>query len=142
MVKRSKIPDLGLLSAVFSRYPDVQAVYLFGSAAKGVMHGESDIDLAVVPRDRTVRSKKLDMLTDLARVGFCDVDLVFLDSDDIVLLYEAVRQNRLVYQAEDFDRGAMYSRVVRRYLDFMPYLREQREAYKRRLLDDQARGRA
>lgn len=55
-------------------------------------------------------------------------------ADDIVLRYEAVRQNVLVYAAEDFDRGEMYSRVVRAYLDFLPYLKVQREAYKRRIL--------
>lgn len=130
----AKVPDLELLPEVFRRYPGIQAVYLFGSFATGDVHRESDLDLAVVPRDCSVRAKKLDILADLARRGFCNVDLVFLDTEDIVLKYEAVRQNRLVYQAEDFDRGAMYSRIVRQYLDFLPYLRVQREAYKRRIL--------
>jgi hypothetical protein len=62
------------------------------------------------------------------------VDLVFLDTDDVVLNYEAVRQNCVVYQKEDFDRGAMYSRVIRTYLDFSPHLKVQRKAYKRRIL--------
>lgn len=81
-----------------------------------------------------VRERRLEILTDLARCGFCDVDLVFLDTDDIVLKYEAVRQNRVVYQTQDFDRGAVYSKIVRQYLDFYPYLKVQRQAYKRRLL--------
>jgi hypothetical protein len=132
-----RLPDLQLLAEIFRMYPDVQAVYLFGSLAAGNVHGESDLDLAVVPRRSSIRAKKLDILADLARSGFCNVDLVFLDTDDIVLKFEAVRQNRLVYEAEDFDRGAMYSRVVRQYLDFLPYLKVQREAYKRRLLRGQ-----
>ncbi len=66
------------------------------------------------------------------------MDLVFLDTDDIVLKYEAVRHNRIVYQTEDFDRGALYAKVVRQYLDFLPYLKVQREAYKRRILDGQS----
>ena len=130
----ARLPDLQILSGLFHRYPDVQAVYLFGSFAAGNVHGESDLDLAIVPRHGSIREKRLDILTDLARCGFCNVDLIFLDTDDIVLKYEAVRQNRLVYQAQDFDRGAMYSRVVRQYLDFIPYLNVQREAYKRRIL--------
>ena len=28
----------------------------------------------------------------------------------------------------------MYSQIVRQYLDFYPYLKEQRKAYKRRIL--------
>ena len=133
-------PDLKLLSRIFETYPDVRAVYVFGSSASGHIHADSDLDLAVVPRHRRVHSRKLDMLTDLARAGFCDVDLVFLDTDDIVLKYEAVRQNQLVYQREDFDRGAYYSQIVRKYLDFLPYLEVQRKAYQRRILGGQARG--
>lgn len=134
----AKSPDLKILTEVFRRYPGVQAVYLFGSRAAGRTHGESDLDLGIVPRDRAVRERRLDILADLAHHGFCHVDLVFLDTDDIVLKYEAVRQNRLVYRAGDFDRGAMYSSVVRQYLDFLPYLDVQREAYKRRILGDQS----
>jgi len=133
----TNMPELGLLPEIFERYPDIQAVYLFGSAAEERMHSESDLDLAIVPRSGTAREKKLDILTDLARHGFCNVDLSFLDTDDVVLKYEAVRQNRVVYRAEDFDLGATYSRIVRQYLDFVPYLKVQREAYKRRILGDQ-----
>jgi len=57
-----------------------------------------------------------------------------LDEDDLVLAYEAVRPNRLIYAAPGFERGATYSRIVRKYLDFQPYLRVQREAYKRRII--------
>jgi predicted nucleotidyltransferase len=127
-------PDLQTLHRIFKRYPGVKAVYVFGSSAADRTHADSDLDLAVVPRHHQVRAKKLDMLADLARVGLSDVDLVFLDTDDIVLKYEAVRLNQLVYQADDFDRGAFYSLVVRKYLDFLPYLEVQREAYKRRIL--------
>jgi hypothetical protein len=142
--KSSKLPNFKFLSKVFQKYPDIQAVYLFGSHAEGRPHTESDLDLAIVsrrlapPSDTSVRAKRLDILADLARHNFCDVDLVFLDTDDIVLKYEAVRHNRIVYQTEDFDRGALYSKVVRQYLDFLPYLKVQREAYKRRILDGQS----
>ncbi len=128
--------DLEALRKVFEKYPDIRAVYLFGSAAEGRVGPESDLDLAIVPRSPAARAHRLDILADLARAGFCNVDLVFLDTEDIVLQYEAVRLNRVVYQTADFDRGEMYSRIVRRYLDFWPYLQAQREAYKRRILHD------
>ncbi len=126
--------DAQLLGQVFRRYPEVEAVYLFGSSVAGQTHAESDLDLAIVPRHPHAARRKLDILADLARVGFCDVHLVFLDTDDIVLKYEAVRQNQLVYEGHGFDRVSFYSRVVRMYLDFSPYLEVQREAYRRRIL--------
>jgi hypothetical protein len=139
-VSGTRLPDLELLPNIFGKYADILAVYLFGSVASGNVHHESDLDLAVFPRHASVREKRLDILADLARHGFCNVDLVFLDTEDIVLKYEAVRQNRLVYQAADFDRGSAYSLIVRQYLDFLPYLQVQREAYKRRVLLGQGRG--
>jgi hypothetical protein len=129
--------DIETLRTVFRRYPGVQAVYLFGSHAAGTARPDSDLDLAIVPRDASVREQKLDIVTDLIRQGIDRVDLVFLDTDDLVLQYEAVRYNRVVYQTPDFEPGTMYSYVIRRYLDFLPYLERQRKAYKRRLLHDQ-----
>jgi predicted nucleotidyltransferase len=134
-----RMDDVQRLAEIFQRFPDVQAVYLFGSRATARAHTGSDLDLAIVPRHARLRERRLDILAELVRHGFCNVDLVFLDTPDIVLQYEAVRENRLVYQAEDFDRGTTYSRIVRAYLDFLPYLRVQREAYKRRILSGQAR---
>jgi predicted nucleotidyltransferase len=124
---------------IFTQYPEIQAVYIFGSHATGKVQQDSDLDLAVVPRDRQARDRKLDILADLARSGFDNVDLVFLDTDDIVLCYEAIKHNRLIYQTKDFDRGTLYSKVVRQYFDFQPYLKVQREAYKRRILNGQQR---
>lgn len=127
-------PDTALLEQVFRGYADIEAVYLFGSAASARTHAASDLDLAVVPRHPRVVARRLDILVDLARVGYCEVDLVFLNNDDLVLAYEAVRLNQLVYARESFDRGAFYSLTVRKYLDFLPYLDVQRQAYRRSIL--------
>ncbi len=133
----SPVPDLRLLANIFGKYPDIQAVYLFGSAACGRANANSDVDLAIVPRPNVKQLDKLGILVDLTRFGLRDIDLVILDTDDIVLKHESVRQNHLVYQAEDFDNGAYYSRVMREYLDFLPYMEVQRQAYKTRILHGQ-----
>ncbi|MFO7555601.1 MAG: nucleotidyltransferase domain-containing protein, partial [Desulfobacterales bacterium] len=75
--------DIKALKDVFQRYPAIQAVYVFGSTGSGKMHPESDLDLAIVSHSITLKEKKLLLLTDLARRGFCDVDLIFLDTEDI-----------------------------------------------------------
>jgi hypothetical protein len=80
-------PDIKLLKEVFKNYPEIEAVYLFGSAGTGKLHRESDIDLAIYPDTPGLREQKLSILTELARFGFCDVDLVFMDKNDIVLQY-------------------------------------------------------
>lgn len=129
--------DISALVEVFQAYPEVRAAYLFGSAATGSSRGpESDIDLGLFIRG--ARYPKVDILTDLAHQGFDHVDLVRLDAAPPVVQFEAVRLNRLIYAAADFDRGGVYSRVVRRYLDLLPMLKRQRQYYKQRLIDDTA----
>jgi uncharacterized protein len=127
-------PELDLLPPLFQKYTGMLAVYLFGSAATGNVRDGSDLDIGIVPRDASLHEKKLDILADLARLGFCEVDLVFLDVNDIVLRFEIVKHNKVIYQTDDFDRGEMYSRTLRQYFDFLPYLKVQREASKRRIL--------
>ena len=129
-----EIAEIEKLGDVFRRYPGIRAVYLFGSAAVGHARSDSDIDLAIIPADTSIRDKKLDILGDLAARGYCDVDLVFIDESDLVLAYEAIRQNKMIYAVSDFDRGTTYSNIVRKYLDFEFFLRAQQEEYKRRAI--------
>lgn len=120
----------------FAGYPGVAAVWLFGSRARGGARAASDVDLAVEPADPSVRARKLDMLTDLVRAGFEDVDLVILDRDDPVLRYEAIGPNVVVYAAPHYDTAEAWSQALRRYLDTAPLRRRVREAYYERLLAD------
>ena len=125
--------DLGNLAEVFREFDGVIAVYLFGSLAAGKARPDSDLDLAVVPRDGETRACKLDILAALTRLGFDDIDLVFLDTDDLFLRFQAVKHNRLVYATPEFDHGSYFSLALRRYFDFEPYLRVQQVARARRL---------
>jgi predicted nucleotidyltransferase len=130
------VEELARLRDVFARYPGVAAVWLFGSRARGEARTASDVDLAVEPADAAIRERKLDMLTDLVRAGFEDVDLVILDRDDPVLRYEAIGPNVVVYAAPDYDPAEAWVQALRRYLDTAPLRRRIREAYYERLLPD------
>lgn len=81
-----------------------------------------------------MRQRRLDLLSALVRSGFDNVDLVFLDAADVVLRYEAVRPNLLIYAREGFEYGEYYSRTLREYWDFLPYFELQRDSMKQRIL--------
>lgn len=132
-------PDLNRLGGPFARFPAIQAVYLFGSAATGAVHAESGLNLALVLRHGAPPIPKLDLLAALTQAGFCNVDLVILNTASIVLKHEMVRHHKLVYQTPDFDHGTFFSIVIRQFLDFRPYLEVQRQAYKSRMQHDQTR---
>ncbi|MGC8604617.1 MAG: type VII toxin-antitoxin system MntA family adenylyltransferase antitoxin, partial [Desulfomonilaceae bacterium] len=101
---KKPFPELIPLDPVFQKYPEIQAVYVFGSVATGKVKVGSDLDLGIVPKTPALHARKLDILTDLARLGFCEVDLVFLDVEDIVLRFEVVKHNKVIYQTSDFER--------------------------------------
>lgn len=128
------------VAKVLQAFPEVQAAYLFGSVAQGRARKDSDIDLALVPRSPGLEDRRLDILAAFAAAGLDNVDLVILRNHDLVLRYEAIRPNVLVYARPDFVHGDYYSRTIREYLDFLPILEEQRKAYKKRLLNDKTRG--
>lgn len=126
--------EIKRLTEVFGQFPEIRAVYVFGSAATGKRRPDSDLDLAVFAGDESFQTRKLDVLTELTREGFDAIDLVFLNTADTITQYEAVRLNKLIYTTAGFDRGSYYSKIVREYLDLLPYLEVQRKAYKERLL--------
>ena len=130
--------DWVALRKVFQGYPEVQAVYLFGSHATGRLHLESDVDLALVPANPGACKRKLDILTDLARSGFCEVSLVFLDTADVVLNMKRSGTTASSIPPRISTAATFYAKVVREYLDFEPYLEVQREAYKMRILHSKA----
>jgi uncharacterized protein len=127
-------PPLDLLKEVFLQYPEIEAVYLFGSVAANTANADSDLDLAVYPGSENLVRQKLELLAHLARNKFCKVDIIYLDGKDILLNFEAIKHNRIIYAKPGFDRSVLFSDIVRKYFDFQPFLAYQRQALKRRLL--------
>jgi len=123
---------LQAIPAIFERYPGVLAVYLFGSYAEGNPRPDSDLDLAIVPADGTPRQQILDIMADLIRKVYDDIDLVILDIPDVVLRFEVIRHHRVLYQRPEFDAASYASLAARMYWDFLPYLEVQRQAMKER----------
>ncbi|MDR0939748.1 MAG: nucleotidyltransferase domain-containing protein [Mediterranea sp.] len=56
--------ELGLLGALFARYPDIEQVILYGSRAKGTNKPFSDVDITLTG-ERLVRSTLSRLLVDL-----------------------------------------------------------------------------
>lgn len=127
--------EIKRLRTVFSAYPEIEGVYLFGSSAADGETNFSDIDLAIVDSDPSIQEKKVDIYADLVKQGFEKVDIVFFNSADLVLQFEIIRHNKLIFRKEQFDHGELYSKTIRKYFDFEPYLKRQREKLKERILN-------
>ncbi len=78
---------------------------------------------------------KLEILGDLIELGYDNVDLAILNNMSILGQYEVVKHNKIIYQREDFDPHSYFSLIIRKYLDFKPYLKVQRKYLKKRILN-------
>ncbi|TSC83860.1 MAG: DNA polymerase beta domain-containing protein [Parcubacteria group bacterium Gr01-1014_17] len=109
---------------------DIIVGYLFGSAARGQMGYNSDIDVAVlfdenkVPREKQY-DKKLAISHEIAQ-GFSvrDADVINLnETTNPVLRYEAVLEGEVIFVKDSTARARLACAVLHEYEDTR-YLRE------------------
>ena len=104
---------------------DVQAVYLFGSRARGTAHSQSDIDVAILlARDppRTMEGLCLDIGSDLERWLACQVDLVVLNRAPPDLVHRILRDGRLLVDENPSGRIQFENKLRNEYFDLQPIL--------------------
>ncbi len=81
--------------------PDLAVVYLFGSAASGQMHPESDVDLAFLARADVDSVTRFELQERLAALLHRSVDLVDLRTAPTVLRLQVINEGLVL-----FERGA------------------------------------
>jgi predicted nucleotidyltransferase len=137
---RVAMPDarFSALVARFSAFPEVVAVYLFGSAARGTRGKRSDLDIAVLTRARGTPHRRSRPLVEYVQaacdaLGTDNVDVVLLARAPIVLRHEVFREGKalVVRDPEALLRFRLDS--SREYLDTIPLRRTFEEAFFRRV---------
>lgn len=112
------------LGRFFAGRMEVKFAYLFGSHAKGLAHGLSDIDIAVFVDEEAVGNKKYcygfkaEIMADLMRaLNTNKVDLVVLNEAGPFLSLQVIKHGRLVYCADGGARRDFWINTMRRYDD-------------------------
>lgn len=110
------------IGAVFVQHAEVDVGYLFGSACTGRRGPLSDIDVAVLLRDASLRPSIEGEIQDaLCRALHTDrVDLVSLSDAPSSLAYRVIREGRCIYCNDAKSRESFETDTVMRYLDFKP----------------------
>jgi len=75
-------------------YPEVRAVYIFGSQSRGVARPDSDVDLGVLYRSRQALSATLQLERELEQAVGRKIDLI--DATDHFELYVLRRAGELL----------------------------------------------
>ncbi len=104
------------LAELASTY-QLRLMVLFGSAARGKMHTESDLDLGVLPQKKLSHAKCISLWSELSRLFAREVDLTILSHPDPVLGFEIAKEGILLYEAETDTWENWKSYHIRQYWD-------------------------
>jgi predicted nucleotidyltransferase len=129
---------LPLLAKNLSVHPEIVAVYLFGSFARGNPRRGSDIDIAVYTRGshsqrRRARARTEYIGTAAKTLGTDRVDVVVLNQAPVVLRHEVFRDGKLLYVRDRDDLSRFRVSCSREYLDTIPLRRTFEKAYFRKI---------
>ena len=126
--------DATLLDAVVSRLsrrPDVAAAYLLGSAAEGRLRADSDVDIAVLPRDAhgLPAPERIQLATELGFILRREVDLGILTTGNLVYAKEAVTRGRRIFDRDHTVTARFEMYALSMYASLQEARREVLRAY-------------
>jgi len=112
------------LGGILTEYPVVSA-YLFGSYARGVVHPESDIDIAIylkpgsqlLLKDELTLGRKVERLS-----GLKPVDLRTINDMPLTIQGEILTKGILLYSADEKERVAFETKTLALYFDYLPHI--------------------
>jgi predicted nucleotidyltransferase len=110
------LPDSNQLAGIASAN-QLRLIVLFGSAARGVMHGESDIDLGVLVEKKLTTSRRIALWSQLSRLFSQDVDLSVLNHIDPAVAFQIASEGVVLFEDEPDTWENWKSYAIRQYWD-------------------------
>jgi uncharacterized protein len=108
---------------VLEQFPQVQIVYLFGSAARAQLTSSSDIDVAVAADTKLPLDTRLAIATQLSKALHREVDLVDLQDVTGEILQQSLCQGTKLLQKDASLHAELIKRLWFDQTDMMPYRR-------------------
>jgi len=123
---------------ILSGYAEIELAYLFGSAARGGLQRESDIDIGILlQRDfdaESAFSLRLELMNQLQKIFERATEVVILNKAPLLLQYEAIKYHKPIYVKDERVRLSYESKVRRMYFDFRLILKRHSKNFLERLL--------
>jgi predicted nucleotidyltransferase len=112
----------------------LDALWLFGSRARGAAGRESDVDLAALFGRRPAALELLEARSDLEGLVGHEVDLVDLDQASPILVMQVLRHGRLLLNRDPLRYQRIVSALPSRYEDLKIIRREAEQRLRERVL--------
>ena len=117
-----------IFQEVFENNQEVQFAYLYGSVAIGAQTPESDIDVAVYLKSKTMndfmRTEEELTFALIKRLHNDRVDLRVMNVLPVLMQYRVLKEGTFIFSRNELDRVDFETQVMIRFFDLKPYLDE------------------
>jgi predicted nucleotidyltransferase len=127
----SALPPLAPVIALLEREPEICAAFLHGSAVKGTMRPESDLDLAILPVAGASLDveRQLDLAARVAAVTGRQADIGILGTANLVYSKEVIVHGKLLFTKDSLHSGTRLALFLSLYADLQQSRKEVLRAY-------------
>ncbi len=105
-------PTISKIIEIIKSHPNVIAIYLFGSHAKGEATPLSDIDIAVIMENPTPESE-----ADIGSLSSPEIDVVLFHRLPLHIRYEVFKYGKEIFVRDEERLLEIKLKVMREYLD-------------------------
>jgi predicted nucleotidyltransferase len=122
------------IARIIEAGPPLRLAILFGSAARGRLRADSDLDIAVLPEDASLPLRaELELQAALTRATGREVDLVRLDHAPTLLRWEIARNGRVLASHPPAEQIRFLSAAASEHADFAPDAERAARLFRRHL---------
>ncbi|OGM23035.1 hypothetical protein A2865_04800 [Candidatus Woesebacteria bacterium RIFCSPHIGHO2_01_FULL_39_17] len=112
----------------FSEKPEIEAVYLYGSQAKGFARSDSDIDLAILVNDkgnfRGFDIPQTRYLYDLGKITHKEFEVQNLESCPVDFAHRVISEGKILLGIDSKKRVEFEEKILREFFDMKPSIDE------------------
>lgn len=117
--------EIAELQHRLQRYPEIIAVYLFGSLVTGKITPMSDVDIAILLQAQIPYHRELSLsfavMTEVQKIFHRECDVKVLNRiKDLPFLYEVLAKGKLIYESDRARHREFVAQTIIAYLDFKP----------------------